>query len=282
MRFRIHQAGSTDQRFWCVRHSRRAVPASRPSHPGIAAETERGEGNFNSSRAAPLPLFPAAYHEGEAPSLALGCERASSLRRPPRRRSCARQTASHPNIHRRDAPSRSSGDLGCTASPTEASMCLWRRTSATPLTSSFESLGLGRFGDSGTLAACALVTLALKELELKIIDIAVDAAAPDMPIAARADLGTTVTTCRRPAVRGLGRHHPYRSRGAGEARLVAFGRIARLSATEAAHVQTVPVPGKHAGELTEFQNPHLCNARSSTCRKRQHVKTCCGRCRTRL
>lgn len=34
--------------------------------------------------------------------------------------------------------------------------------SATPLTTSFESLGLGRFGDSGTLAVCSLVTSALK------------------------------------------------------------------------------------------------------------------------
>jgi hypothetical protein len=36
--------------------------------------------------------------------------------------------------------------------------------SAPPLTASFESLGLGRFGESGTLAVAALVTGALKSL----------------------------------------------------------------------------------------------------------------------
>ena len=39
---------------------------------------------------------------------------------------------------------------------------------AASLTDAFESLGLGRFGDSGTLAVCELVTAAVKAIPLRL------------------------------------------------------------------------------------------------------------------
>ena len=140
----------------------------------IAAETEGGEGNFQfaaSFNVGPgTPFFPAAFHEGP-PSFAIGCETAAILA---------------------DAMPRAGGDLAVAQelvrTTFEAQLAPVERVAlelssmhglpydgidasvaplgtAPPLTDSFESLGFGKFGQSGTLAVSALVTGALKAIQ---------------------------------------------------------------------------------------------------------------------
>jgi len=141
---------------------------------GIAACTLDGEGNFRfcaSFNCPPcIPFFPASYHDGSAASFAIGCETAAILA---------------------DALPRANGDLACAKAlltrafeeqlrPVDVvahelstiHRIAYRGIDASiaplgplpPLTSSFESLGLGCFGESGTLAAAALVTGAVKAI----------------------------------------------------------------------------------------------------------------------
>merc|ERR1712060_319999 len=139
---------------------------------------------------------------------------------------------------------------------------------ATPLTDSFESLRLGKFGESGTLAICALVTSALKELPVVTCGYSGLMLPPleDMGLAHRAN-----ERCYRindllmySAVCGLGLDTVPVPGDVAEERLQAlFLDIAALAfrLNKPLSARLFPVPGKAAGEMTTFKNPFLCNAR---------------------
>ena len=244
----------------------------------IAAETERGEGNFQFCAAfnvpPGIPFFPAAYHEGEAPSFALGCETSELLAAalPPANGDLALakrrliQTFTEQMRPLEDLAHEISAEHGIAYGGIDASVA--PNPSATPLTSSFESLGLGRFGDSGTLAACALVTSALKELELKITGYSGLMLPPleDAGLAARANEGTYSIhdLLAYSAVCGLGLDTvpiPGHVEPAKLASLLLDASALAYRLQKPLTCRLFPVPGKRAGELTEFQNPYLCNAK---------------------
>lgn len=242
----------------------------------IAAETAGGEGNFQFCAAfnvpPNIPFFPAAYHEG-APSFAVGCETSAIVA---------------------DALPRAGGDL-------EAARALLKQTfeaqmrpveaiasalsaahalaydgidasvapspGAPPLSAAFESLGLGAFGESGTLAVSALLTGALKSLDVKLCGYSGLMLPPleDVGLAARATEGRyrIHDLLAYSAVCGLGLDTVPVPGDVPPAKLAALlldvaALAFRLDKPLTARL--FPVPGKAAGEMTDFVNPHLCNA----------------------
>ena len=243
----------------------------------IAAETDGGEGNFQfcvSCNMPPgTPFFPAAYHDGGPMSFAIGCETSALLD---------------------DALPRAGGDLtrarDLVRDVFEAEMHPLQRIAtelaathslrfggidasvaplgpAPPLAASFASLGLGEFGESGTLAVAALVTGALKSLRGLTLCGYTGLMLPpceDMGLAKRAaEKGYSIhDLLMYSAVCGIGLDtvpvagDVPRSKIA--ALLLDIGALAyRLNKPLSARL--FPVPGKAAGEMTAFANPFLCN-----------------------
>ena len=249
----------------------------------ISQTTEGGEGNFQfcgSFNVPPgIPFFPAAYHDGGPASFALGCETSAILA---------------------DALPRAGGDLKKAKSlvtqvfeeqmrPLQAiseelskahslpykgiDASVAPLGSAPPLTKSFESLGLGLFGESGTLAIASLVTSALKAISNGVTICGYSGLmlppCEDAGLAQRAaEVGGS--TYRVPdllsysAVCGLGLDTVPIPGNVPKAKLQALlldvaALAFRLNKPLTARL--FPVPGKAAGEMTSFDNPHLVNTR---------------------
>jgi uncharacterized protein (UPF0210 family) len=250
----------------------------------IAKSTAGGEGNFQfccSFNVSPgIPFFPAAFHaSGKPMSFGIGCETSAILA---------------------DALPRASGDLRkgralLTAAfreqlePIEA---ISRRLStshkltytgidasiaplgtAPPLTDAFESLGLGAFGESGTLAVSSLVTSAVKALrepagQLTICGYTGLMLPPceDAGLARRAiEQGYRIhDLLMYSAVCGLGLDTVPIAGDTPQPKLCALlldvaALAFRLDKPLTARL--FPVPGKAAGELTGFAHPILCDTR---------------------
>jgi len=139
----------------------------------ISRETAGGEGNFQFCGSfnvpAGIPFFPAAYHSGP-PSFAIGCETSALLAHAlplaagdlTAARRLLVETFEREMGPVQDVALSLSADHSLPFDGIDASVA--PLGSAPPLTTSFESVGLGRFGESGTLAVAALVTGALKSL----------------------------------------------------------------------------------------------------------------------
>ena len=140
---------------------------------------------------------------------------------------------------------------------------------APPLTTSFEALGLGDFGQSGTLAAAALVTTALKRIaNVKITGYSGLMLPPleDAGLArgaAQANFGLHDLLLYS-AVCGLGLDTCPVPGDVPEAKLAAlFLDVAALAfkLNKPLSARLFPVPGLAAGDQTDFKNPYLCNSR---------------------
>lgn len=138
---------------------------------------------------------------------------------------------------------------------------------ASPLTGSFESLGLGSFGQSGTLAAAALVTGALKELPVDTCGYCGLMLPPleDAGLARGAADGAyrIHDLLAYSAVCGLGLDTVPVPGDVPKAKLAALlldvaALAFRLNKPLTARL--FPVPGKAAGDAVEFENPHLCSS----------------------
>mmetsp|Transcript_115268 Transcript_115268/g.336993 ORF Transcript_115268/g.336993 Transcript_115268/m.336993 type:complete len:408 (+) Transcript_115268:2-1225(+) len=242
----------------------------------IAHETEGGEGNFQFCAAFDVPpgvpFFPAAYHAGE-PTFALGCETPEAL-------AAAFSAAGgdlakatqllKATLEEQMRPLESLGkqiaaETGVPFAGIDASIAPSPGT--TPLTDSFEALGLGTFGSSGTLAACAAATAALKTLDLKTVGYSGLMLPPleDAGLAKRAnerayrihDLLCYSAVC------GLGLDTVPIPGDISAAKLAAL----LLDVAALAHrynkplsARLFPVPSGKAGDMTNFKNPFLCNA----------------------
>ena len=136
------------------------------------------------------------------------------------------------------------------------------------MTDSFESLGLGKFGQSGTLAVSALVTGALKAIRgVKLCGYTGLMLPPleDAGLAKRANEG-----CYRihdlltySAVCGLGLDTvPVPGDVPPEKLAALFHDVAALAfrLDKPLTARLFPVPGRTAGEQTDFKNPYLCNS----------------------
>ena len=248
---------------------------------GIAKTTAGGEGNFQfcaSFNVPPgIPFFPAAYHEGP-PSFAIGCETSALLDKalPQADGDLARakelvtaifeeQMAPVEALGRKLSAEHDLPYKGIDASVAPLGMC-------PPLTTSFESLGLGDFGQSGTLAVSSLVTSALKAIRRGVTICGYSGLmlppCEDAGLARRAAEATPTYRIHDllmySAVCGLGLDTVPVPGDVPQAKLTALlldvGALAfRLNKPLTARL--FPVPGKTAGEMTSFENPYLCNTK---------------------
>ena len=247
----------------------------------ISTSTPGGEGNFQfcaSFNVPPgIPFFPAAYHRGET-AFAIGCETSALLDEAlpqadgdlPRAQQLltrvfeqqmrpveeiARSLASEHAI-RYDGIDASVAPLG----------------TAPPLTAAFESLGLGRFGQSGTLAVASLVTAALKAIGDGVTICGYSGLmlppCEDAGLAQRASESPTGYRIHDllaySAVCGLGLDTVPIPGDVPQPKLAALLLDVAALAFRLGKPLTArlfPVPGKAAGEMTEFANPILCNTR---------------------
>ena len=139
----------------------------------VSRETAGGEGNFQfcaSCNVPPgIPFFPAAYHKGQA-SFAIGCETSALVAHAlplahgelPLARRLLIDTFEKEMTPVQDIARQLSALYKLPFDGIDASVAPFG--SAPSLANSFESIGLGRFGESGTLAVASLVTGALKSL----------------------------------------------------------------------------------------------------------------------
>jgi len=242
----------------------------------IASETSGGEGNFQfcvSANMRPTPFFPASFHGGGPTSFAMGCETSAILA---------------------DALPRAAGDLPCARDllreTFEAQMlpleAIGHELAAThelayagidasvaplgyapPLADSFASLGLGEFGQSGTLAVSALVTGAVKSLRGLTLCGYTGLMLPpceDTGLARRA-------TAKGYSIHDLLMYSAVCGIGLDTVPVPGDVPLAKLRALlldvaalayrldKPLSARLFPVPGKAAGEQTAFENPYLCN-----------------------
>jgi hypothetical protein len=244
----------------------------------IAAETEGGEGNFQfcvSCNVGPgTPFFPASYSGGGPISFGIGCEtsailadalpRAAGDLRKARelvRATFEAQMRPLEDLARELASSHDLLFAGLDASVAPLG-------SAPPLADAFASLGLGEFGESGTLAVSALVTGAVKSLSSSLTLCGYSGLmlppCEDAGLARRASArGYSIhDLLMYSAVCGIGLDTVPVPGDVPPAKLTAlFLDVAALAyrLDKPLSARLFPVPGKSAGEQTTFQNPFLCN-----------------------
>lgn len=251
----------------------------------ITRLTPGGEGNFQfccSFNVGPgIPFFPAAYHaSGAARSFAIGCETSALLAEAlpsANGQLCAARENLTATFIEQLTP------IEAIATRLAADHALFKYAgidasvaplgTAPPLTTSFESLGLGKFGESGTLAVASVVTAALKALRtseggggLTICGYTGLMLPPceDAGLAERAKSGgyRIHDLLMYSAVCGLGLDTVPVAGDTPTPKLAALlldvaALAFRLDKPLTARI--FPVPGKAAGEMTAFENPILCN-----------------------
>jgi len=243
----------------------------------ISQTTAGGEGNFQfcaSFNVPPkTPFFPASYHEGASPSFAIGCETSELLAHAmpraggdlPRAKALLVDTFTDQLLPLQAIARQLSQAHGLQYDGIDASVA--PMGDASPLTGSFESLGLGSFGQSGTLAAAALVTGALKELPVDTCGYCGLMLPPleDAGLARGAADGAyrIHDLLAYSAVCGLGLDTVPVPGDVPKAKLAALlldvaALAFRLNKPLTARL--FPVPGKAAGDAVEFENPHLCSS----------------------
>ncbi|KAJ1461721.1 hypothetical protein M885DRAFT_457060 [Pelagophyceae sp. CCMP2097] len=216
-----------------------------------------------------VPFYPAAYHRGAKASFALGCETSAllwdalpraggDLREAQRLLREAFQAHLAPLELIALALSREHGVAygGIDASVAPAPDC-------PPLTESFASLDLGAFGESGTLAVSALVTGAVKAVDVKLCGYS------GLMLPVLEDVGLATSGLFRvhdllmySAVCGIGLDTVPVPGDVPQHKLAALMLdVAALAfrLNKPLSARLFPVPGKRAGELTDFKNPFLCN-----------------------
>ena len=243
----------------------------------IANETEGGEGNFQfcvSCNVQPgTPFFPAAYHEGPT-SFGIGCETsailADALPRAGgdlhRARALVKEAFEEQMLPLEAIGLELSAKHAIAYGGIDASVA--PLGPAPPLADAFESVGLGKFGESGTLAVSALVTGAVKSLKEKLTLCGYSGLmlppCEDAGLARRAaEKGYCIhDLLMYSAVCGIGLDTVPVPGDVPSAKLAALlldvaALAFRLNKPLSARL--FPVPGKAAGDMTTFENPYLCN-----------------------
>lgn len=266
-------------------HDRSQASALAAAILRIATLTERGEGNFqfcaSFNSQAGTPFFPAAFHDAESDlSFAIGCETAALLAEAlPEAHGDLSQAGGlltrlfEDQLRPVEAIARELEAASIKTYPSgglryggiDASIA--PLGTAPPITDSFESLGLGRFGGSGTLAIASLVTGALKAIRaVKLCGYTGLFVPPceDAGLAARAAEGSyrIHDLLMYSAVCGLGLDTVPIAGSTPPQRLSALlldvaALAFRLNKPLTARL--FPVPGKEAGDMTAFESPFLCN-----------------------
>lgn len=243
----------------------------------ISEGTENGEGNFRFCAWANckpgIPFFPAGYHQGEttfsiglesgdlamrafseSKSLLAGEQRLKSMVEEELTR--VQEIAQKVSIEFKIRFGGIDASLAPSLDETES------------LAFAYEKLGIGRFGDTGTLAVSAMITRVLKHLPLKTCGYCglMLPVCEDFGLAQRATERTFGLTdlLLYSAVCGCGLDVvPLPGDIAVEQLEAILIDVATLAVTlnKPLSARLLPVPGKRAGEMTAFNSPYLVDCR---------------------
>lgn len=244
----------------------------------LAAETDLGFGNFRfctvAECAPSIPFFPSAYHGGGPPMFSLGLEAAgiarAALGRPGTLADLQRNLAEAYGAHLPGLESVA-GDLETEFGVRYAGADLTPAPFPSDDLSSaamLEDIGAGAVGAAGTVAAAAMFTRMLKALPYRQVGFSglMLPVLEDSVLAARATEGLVSwpELLLYSAVCGTGLDTVPLPGDAGPEELA--GIMLDVAALAVAlrkplSCRLFPVPGKRAGELTEYDFPYFANAR---------------------
>jgi hypothetical protein len=248
----------------------------------MADETENGEGNFRFAAIANcpggIPFFPAGYHDGGEMKVSLGMECSDLLMdaftgakdfdeaEERLRAAFERETSKIEGIAQSAARSASVSyggiDVSLAPSMEESESVAY----------AYEKLGIGYFGDPGTLAVSALVTRTLKGLPVKKCGYSglMLPVCEDPGLARRCSEGKynlTSLLCYS-AVCGTGLDTVPLPGGVSTEKLKAIlWDVGTLATTlnKPLSARLLPAPQKKAGDMTDFKNQYLVNCRVFSC-----------------
>jgi uncharacterized protein (UPF0210 family) len=254
-----------------------AVQAAAAAVRALAASTERGLGNFRFGALANcppnVPFFPAAYHEAREPAFSLALQsadlavrafdQAETLDQAQQRLTAALEAELAPLEAVAAAVEAELGLRYAGADPTLAPFPDDRES----IGSALERLGVGRFGMAGTLTGAALVTRALRSVRGRCCGFA----GLILPVLEDSALARSATDrlCSwqelllYSAVCGTGLDMLPLPGDVGPEELAAMILdVSTLAVTlrKPLTCRLLPVPGRAAGELTEFDSPFFVNA----------------------
>ncbi|MGQ4645976.1 DUF711 family protein [Lyngbya aestuarii] len=243
----------------------------------ISQQTEGGAGNFRfcawANCPAGIPFFPASYHEGNA-SFALGLECSDLVMQAFSQSS--NLTEAENNLKSIFVEEVSKLDELCQR-VAEKFAIEYRGIDSSLAPSldktesiafAYESLGLGKFGQPGTLAISAIITRVLQSLPVKLCGYSglMLPVCEDVGLAQRANeqtynltdllLYSAVCGCGLDTVPIPGKITVEKI----EAILLDMASLA-LKLDKPLSARLFPIPGKQAGEITEFNSPYLVDCR---------------------
>ena len=239
----------------------------------ISEKTDNGEGNFRfcawANCKAGIPFFPAGYHEGET-SFSIGLECSdlatkafSKSKNLLEAEKNLKSTVQDELGKIQEIARQISAGLRIRFGGIDASLApsLDRDES---IAFAYEKLGIGKFGDTGTLAISAVITRVLKNLSLKTCGYSglMLPICEDFGLAQRASEGCFGVTdlLLYSAVCGCGLDVvPLPGDMAVEKIEAILLDVATLAITlnKPLSARLLPVPGKRAGEMTAFNSPYL-------------------------
>lgn len=244
----------------------------------ISEETENGEGNFRfcawCNCKPGIPFFPAAYHDGET-SFSIGLECSDlAMRAFSNAKNLLEAEQNFRSIVEdelrkvQDIAQQVSIEFNIRFRGIDASLAPSLDKDES-LAFAYEKLGIGKFGQPGTLAISAMITGVLKSLSLKTCGYSglMLPVCEDFGLAQRASERTFSLTdlLLYSAVCGCGLDVvPLPGDISAEKIEAILLDMARLAITldKPLSARLFPAPGKKAGEMTEFDSPYLVDCRT--------------------
>ncbi|MCT7956413.1 DUF711 family protein [Laspinema palackyanum] len=250
-----------------------SLQASAQTIHRISTETVNGFGNFRFCAAANcppgIPFFPASYHEGDS-AFSLGLESADLLTEAFSNSKTLVQAETNLTeiyaahlIKLESTASQLCQEFNISYQGIDASLAP-SLDKTNSIADAYEKLGFGKFGHSGTLAISALITRVLKKIPVKLCGYSglMLPVCEDVGLAKRASQGTynltdlllysSVCGCGLDTVPLPGTISVEQI----EAILLDVASLA-IKLDKPLSARLFPIPGKQAGEMTEFNSPYL-------------------------
>ncbi|MCT7968783.1 DUF711 family protein [Laspinema sp. D1] len=250
-----------------------SLQASAQTIHRISTETVNGFGNFRFCAAANcppgIPFFPASYHQGESAfSIGLECadlltEAFSKSRTLIEAETNLTEIYAEHLIKLEATASKLAQEFQISYQGIDASLAP-SLDKTNSIAYAYEKLGLGKFGHSGTLAISALITRVIKKIPVKLCGYSglMLPVCEDFGLAKRASEGTynltdlllysSVCGCGLDTVPLPGNISVEQI----EAILLDVASLA-IKLDKPLSARLFPIPGKQAGEMTEFNSPYL-------------------------
>ncbi|MBO0350504.1 DUF711 family protein [Phormidium pseudopriestleyi FRX01] len=250
-----------------------SLQASAQTIHRISTETVNGLGNFRFCAGANcppgIPFFPASYHEGNSAfSIGLECadlltEAFSKSRTLVEAETNLTEIYAEHLINLEKIASKLAQEFHISYQGIDASIAP-SLDKSNSIADAYETLGLGKFGHSGTLAISALITRVIKKIPVKLCGYSglMLPVCEDIGLAKRASEGTynltdlllysSVCGCGLDTVPLPGNISVEQI----EAILLDVASLA-IKLDKPLSARLFPIPGKQAGEMTEFNSPYL-------------------------